>query len=765
MSKAVETIGARTGAPAGSTATPNAPAYKFVGWYLDEACTVPVDASWLDESGTKITPAKAADAVWVNGTTFYAKFVLDVTDLTITKQVEPSDQGAAAPADVFTVTVELPDGEYVYSVNGTESTTKLTVSDGKATLDVKADDVIVIKGILIGSAYKVTETEKPNYYEVSYTNNDGTIAATGNQVVVKNKYQTGSLTISKTVEGVDTDDIPDSAYTFTVQAADGTVIGTYNLKHGESTTIDKLPIGQYTVTEGAAVAIEDYTFKTVKVNGAETDNATMDVANKATVTTAFTNVYEKKTASLTVEKVVNVATEGTVAPANDTFTIQVIFTAKAGSAYELPEKYTLNGGQEQPMTLENGVATFTVKAGDKIVFPNVVLDTRYQVAETDKPGYYVVSYNGKEGTIAADATAIVTNTYLTGSLKITKLVEGQTAPAMDEFTFTLNLSNKVAQYSYTKSNGETGTVAYNGTITLKKDESVTISGIPANTAYSVTETANKDYTMSATGNAGTIVAGETAQATFTNTYNYGDLSVLKIVQIDPGVTPPDDQVFTFEIKLADANNQPLNGTYAYVKTNQKAIRGRGTVEFTNGVAVIDGIEHNDMITIQKLPVGTQYWVEEIDIPAGFSVTYDRDYLNVINPNGAQVTVTNGYPRCSLSITKRVQGTLTDADSKDDVFIFYVQGVNVNYNCYVALKAGQTITLDNLAPGTYNITETNWSHRYTPDEVTKTITLYEAATVTRATGAVVFVNTVKDDKWLHDEASVHNVFTTPTGENQ
>lgn len=45
-----------TGTVEGSTPQP-APTYKFVGWFKDEACTIPVDAAWVDANG-KITPQK-----------------------------------------------------------------------------------------------------------------------------------------------------------------------------------------------------------------------------------------------------------------------------------------------------------------------------------------------------------------------------------------------------------------------------------------------------------------------------------------------------------------------------------------------------------------------------------------------------------------------------------------------------------------------------------------------------------------------------------
>ena len=76
-----------TGTAAGSMPTA-ASGYKFVGWYKDEGCTEPVAAAWI--ANNKLTPEKTK--VLGNGVTgyeaatYYAKFELDVFDLTIKKE-------------------------------------------------------------------------------------------------------------------------------------------------------------------------------------------------------------------------------------------------------------------------------------------------------------------------------------------------------------------------------------------------------------------------------------------------------------------------------------------------------------------------------------------------------------------------------------------------------------------------------------------------------------------------------------------------------
>ena len=76
-----------TGTAAGSMPTA-ASGYKFVGWFKDEGCTEPVEASWI--ANNRLTPEKTKDlgngVMGYEAATYYAKFELDVFDLTIQKE-------------------------------------------------------------------------------------------------------------------------------------------------------------------------------------------------------------------------------------------------------------------------------------------------------------------------------------------------------------------------------------------------------------------------------------------------------------------------------------------------------------------------------------------------------------------------------------------------------------------------------------------------------------------------------------------------------
>ena len=157
--------------------------------------------------------------------------------------------------------------------------------------------------------------------------------------------------------------------------------------------------------------------------------------------------------------------------------------------------------------------------------------------------------NQQTVTIKERETQVVsfTNTYEstqpsldTGTLTVTKTVTGNEGDKNKDFTFTVTLKRPeitVDALATPIINATPGTSAaptpvtetyygvtfINGvaTFTLKHNESKTIKGIPADMTYTVTESDNAGYTVTMSGNTGTIKAGETSTAAFNN-YKAGD---------------------------------------------------------------------------------------------------------------------------------------------------------------------------------------------------------------------------------------------------
>ena len=118
-----------TGEAKGSTPTANE-GFKFVGWFKDEACTEPVDNTWVQNN--KITPKKAETEIWT-AVTYYAKFEQDVADLTITKSgCEGIDENQS----------------FIFTVTGPDNFSMKVTIEGNGS--------VTIKGLKIGT-YTVTE--------------------------------------------------------------------------------------------------------------------------------------------------------------------------------------------------------------------------------------------------------------------------------------------------------------------------------------------------------------------------------------------------------------------------------------------------------------------------------------------------------------------------------------------------------------------------------------------------------------------------------
>lgn len=128
VDSASETVMEKSGTALGSMPTPET-GFKFVGWFTDQTCTLPVDATWIG-SNNKITPQKTNGAY--EAATYYAKFDYAVADLTI-KQ----DGGIADENQTFIYVVtggDLPEGGIKVAVNGNSSVTIKNLKIGSYTV-------------------------------------------------------------------------------------------------------------------------------------------------------------------------------------------------------------------------------------------------------------------------------------------------------------------------------------------------------------------------------------------------------------------------------------------------------------------------------------------------------------------------------------------------------------------------------------------------------------------------------------------------------
>ena len=130
-----ETVMLESGTAGGSTPAA-ASGFKFVGWFKDQACTQPVDATWIENN--KIIPQKTTEAY--EAATYYAKFDYAVADLTIKQVGEIADVNQT----------------FIYVVTGGD------LPQSGIKVAVKGNSSVTIKNLKIGS-YTVTEETNWNW--------------------------------------------------------------------------------------------------------------------------------------------------------------------------------------------------------------------------------------------------------------------------------------------------------------------------------------------------------------------------------------------------------------------------------------------------------------------------------------------------------------------------------------------------------------------------------------------------------------------------
>lgn len=113
--------------------------FRFVGWYKDEACTQPVDASWVSDN--KLFPGKTknygtaeAPVMGYEAATYYARFENETASLTITMQSwsEETDENQS----------------FLFDVTGPDGYSKRVVINGSSS--------VTIKGLIAGE-YSIKE--------------------------------------------------------------------------------------------------------------------------------------------------------------------------------------------------------------------------------------------------------------------------------------------------------------------------------------------------------------------------------------------------------------------------------------------------------------------------------------------------------------------------------------------------------------------------------------------------------------------------------
>lgn len=338
-----------------------------------------------------------------------------------------------------------------------------------------------------------------------------------------------------------------------------------NLKNGD-TVIDSITLSESNDWKGvfsnlpqrdASDAVIDYTVAEDPVEG-YSSKVTGDAERGFTVTNASTAKV-----SVPVEK-------KWVGPAAKKATVRLLADGEdAGQSIELNESNGWKGSfKGLPKYSESGS------------------EVRYTVAEVPVEGYSSkVTGGAKDG-------FTVTNTVKTGELDVSKTVAAREGLAVDAdkiFKFVVEATDAMGR----KVSGTYGDATFEdgkATLKLKDGQTARITGLPAGTAYTVTERAAEGYTTAVNGAEGSradgsISADQVASAAFTNTFDPAPAtaSVPKLTKVLAGGRKPGLQEgeFTFELSLTDGAGNVLEGYPIEAKNDKDGKVSFGELSFTN----------------------------------------------------------------------------------------------------------------------------------------------------------------------------------------
>ena len=569
--------------------------------------------------------------------------------------------GEGAPDDAYSKT-------YTFTVTGPDNYSKI--------VDIKAGESETIGNLKPGK-YTVTENltgTAIDGYDLEVTGG-GEVTVVGNstaKTTITNTYtkQKGSLTITKTLGEGAPAAANDTEYKFTITGPDN-YSKTVTIKGAGSETVENLEPGNYTVTEdkdGAKIANYDLT-----VTGE--DGKTIEVKAGETAEAKITNTYEDNTSSTKGSlKITKALGEGAPNAANDT---EYKFTVAGPNNYSTTVKIK-GAGSETIENLEPGNYTVTEnKDGAKIA--------NYDLTVTGDDGKSIEVKAGET------AEAKITNTYednsssTKGKLTIHKAL-GSGAPTD---------ADKV-EYSFTV----IGPNNYRETVKIKGAGSETLEGLEPG-EYTVSENvesaAIKGYDLEITGGGSVnVTAGAEAETTITNTYTQkkGSLKVIKTI-------------------TAGAPEEAYETFFAFTVTgigysNTKFVEGEGYAIFDNlepGRYTVTENKDAAKITNYELTV-TGDEGEAVEVKAGETT---------------EVRITNTYTdntssKGSLKITKTLGEGAPDAANNKE-YKFTVTGTG--YSKTVTIKGSGSVTIVNLEPGKYTVTEDKNGAKITNYDLTVT----------------------------------------------
>lgn len=519
-----------------------------------------------------------------------------------------------------------------------------------------------------------------------------------------------------------------------------------NLKNGD-TVIDSITLSESDGWEGAfsnlpqrdaSGSVIDYTVAEVPVEG-YSSKVTGDAKDGFTVTNASTAKV-----SVPVEK-------KWVGPAAEKATVRLLADGKAtGDSAELSKSNNWKGSFE-------GLPKYS-KSG-------AVID--YTVAEDPVEGY------SSEVSGDAERGFTVTNTVKTGGLDVSKTVvarEGLAVDADKTFKFAVEATDAAGR----KVSGTYGDATFEdgkATLKLKDGQTARITGLPAGTAYTVTERAAAGYKAAVNGTEGSkaegsIAADQVSSAAFTNTFDPAPAtaSVPELTKVLAGGRKPGLQEgeFVFELSLTDGAGNVLEGYPIEAKNDKDGKVSFGELSFTNlgtyhatvtekasGDVLIEDDAHAYTfdITVTQTGAGLK---AEISNERG-----KKTFTNTFTPHDNTKTVTKAD----------ASGAKVDVDGKPvgvgDTLTYTIGWANNSVDDRGAAQAADVTVTDVLPKGVNYVEGSADGAAY--DAATRTLTWSLGERAAGATGTLSFDVKVSAEAAVVDD--IANTATVKVGENE
>ncbi|QTE68143.1 Cna B-type domain-containing protein [Clostridiales bacterium] len=326
------------------------------------------------------------------------------------------------------------------------------------------------------------------------------------------------------------------------------------------------------------------------------------------------------------------------------------------SKVDIADGEELEGATIQIIDSQGKVAEEWISAKEPHVIEGLKTGTEYTLRETVAPEGYAIAADTKftidktgkvtsGGTEVEDGYILIKDDLIrkTGDLVITNTVISDDPADKDkEFEYTIELDDKTINGTYGDVTFEDGVAK----ITLKDGEKATITDLPVDTKYTVTQKDEDGFTVEKTGDTGTI-SEDPSQADFVNTKETKtvDLVITNTVISDDDSDKEKDFEFTIELE-----DKTINGTY-------------GDVTFEDGAAKIT-LKDGEKATITDLPVDTKYTVTQKD-EDGFTVEKTGDN-GTIHEGFGQADFINRIERKTRTTSSALKKAWDDENDRDGV---------------------------------------------------------------------------------------------------